>query len=156
MDPIALVPVAIFLVIFNTVYFMVSRVSGWNKLAEKYGCADSFMGSWKRFQWAQVGLVNYRKCIWLGIAPDGLYITSGPLIFKCLYHKQLRIPWSAIESVQFTTFWGMKVAELTITGFDKKIKFQRRSLEGMERFLEGKLPEGSAVIELKQKQWEKF
>jgi hypothetical protein len=156
MDPISLAPVVIFAVIWNAIYFMVSRASGWNKLAEKYGCADSFMGSWKRFQWAQVGLVNYKNCIWLGIAPDGLYVTSGPLIFKCLYHRQVRIPWSAIESVRCNTLWGRNVAELTITGFDKKIKFECQSLEGMERFLEGKLPETSAVIELKQKQWEKF
>lgn len=95
-----ILPVAIFLVFFAAIWifvsFILSRVGGWEKLAQVYRYDGEFKGERWRFRSCRMnGFVNYNNCLTFGANPEGLYINILPMfLFR---HPPLLIPWSEIK-----------------------------------------------------------
>jgi hypothetical protein len=97
MDPFQLSPIG-FPLFWIAMLFVLAQTGGWAELSEKYRCDHSFSGSCSGWQWAKIGSVNYKECLWIGISLEGLYIKTGPLFMFRAFHPPLLIPWSAIKS----------------------------------------------------------
>jgi hypothetical protein len=72
-------------------------VSGWQRLALAYATDQAPRGG-TAFSWQSgyVGVVRYRNCLNVRVAPEGLFL-STVWLFR-LGHKPLLIPWSAIHN----------------------------------------------------------
>ncbi len=101
MEPfIIILPVTIFLMFFIAIWgfvcFILSRVGGWDKLAQVYRHDGKFNGKRWRFRSCRMnGFVNYNNCLIFGANPEGLYINILA-IFR-FQHSPLLIPWSEIK-----------------------------------------------------------
>ena len=104
MEPLFIIfPVIIFLVFFIAIWtfvcFILSRVGGWEKLAQVYRYDGEFSGKRWRFRSCRMnGFVNYNNCLTFGASPEGLYINIFPMFrFR---HPPLLIAWSEIKEEQ--------------------------------------------------------
>ena len=71
---------------------------GWLRLVDRYGTPQAPSGTVLTKQTLQIGSVLYRNCTTLGIASEGLYITT--------WRKTVLIPWSDFSGVtQGRLFW---------------------------------------------------
>lgn len=118
--------------------YLVAEFGGWGKLAAKYRSNNSFLGSWKGWQWGKVGSIYYKHALWIGIAPEGLYLKTGPL-FVLLFHPALLIPWTAIKSIEESKFWWTRTLEIRLNDSDVQIMVKPQSLDEAQRFLGDKM-----------------
>jgi hypothetical protein len=93
----ALFPLA-FVLLWCFVCLLLSFVSGWRRLALSYATDQPPHGTPFPWQSGNVGFVQYRNCLNIYVAEDGLYL-SVVWLFR-LGHKPLLVPWSAINDVQ--------------------------------------------------------
>ena len=93
----ALFPLA-FAMMWCFVCFLLAFVGGWRRLALSYATDRPPHGTPFRWQSGNVGFVQYRNCLNIYVAEDGLYL-SVVWLFR-LGHKPLLVPWSAINDVQ--------------------------------------------------------
>ena len=71
---------------------------GWVRLVERYGTPEAPAGTVLTKQTLQIGSVVYRESVTVGIAAEGLYITT--------WRKTVLIPWSEFGAVtQGRLFW---------------------------------------------------
>ncbi|MEN6622881.1 MAG: hypothetical protein ABFD50_15190 [Smithella sp.] len=97
---IIIFPIIIFLIFFIGIWlfvcFILSRVSGWDRLASKYQNDGTFNGKRWHFRSCRMnGYVNYNGCLTFGASSAGLYMKVLPL-FR-FHHPPLLIPWSEIQ-----------------------------------------------------------
>lgn len=118
---------------------MLAQIGGWSELAQKYRTDNTFIGSWKGWQFGTFGGVKYKQCLWVAAAPEGLYIKTGPLFLFRLFHPPLLIPWSAINSIEEREFWWRRVFQIHVTDSPVKITLQQDALSEGQRFLGDKL-----------------
>ncbi len=59
---------------------------GWGKLAEVYGTNNPPTGQITKGETIQVGAVTYKRCVTLGVADEGLYVS--------IWRKTALIPWA--------------------------------------------------------------
>lgn len=114
---------------------LISRLGGWNRLAEKYSYDSNFLGTWKGWLWGRIGMANYKRCLWVGVSPEGLHLKTGPFFFFQIAHPPLRIPWYAITTIENRTYWFMDVVDITLSDPKVKITLERGALDGAQRFL---------------------
>jgi hypothetical protein len=89
------------------VAFLLSRLGGWQKLAEHYPADHPFEGQVVRFQAAQFRRsVNYNGCLNFGASYEGVYIV--PMLLFRAFHPPILIPWSDItaQAVKLWRFWN--------------------------------------------------
>ncbi len=99
----ALFPLA-FVALWCFVVVLLSLVGGWRRLALTYATDQPPRGTAFRWQSGTIGFVQYRNCLNIYVANEGLYF-SAVWLFR-LGHKTLLIPWSAINDVQQQNiFW---------------------------------------------------
>ena len=99
----ALFPLA-FVALWCFVVVLLSLVGGWRRLALTYATDQPPRGTAFRWQSGTIGFVQYRNCLNIYVANEGLYF-STVWLFR-LGHKTLLIPWSAINDVQQQNiFW---------------------------------------------------
>ena len=95
----ALIP-AVWLVGFPllwlSVMFLLSRISGWSTLAHTYKEQQPFAGEVQRRCSGTLGFVGYNKSLVLGANEQGLHI-SVPKIFV-FGHPALFVPWSDVRA----------------------------------------------------------
>lgn len=89
-----------FLVVFPlfwcVVVWILSRASGWHRLAARFACGGRLMtGARHRGVTGMVGLVSYRGTLTLHFDTDGFFMEVMPL-FR-IGHQRLFIPWSEIS-----------------------------------------------------------
>jgi len=101
-----IVPILL-LLFFAGLWILISKIisvmSGWTKLAERYYSEQTFAGRYYRFQSAKLNKVYFRNSLEMGMNEMGLYLI--PLIFFRLFHKPLFIPWAEIETETLKTYW---------------------------------------------------
>ncbi len=84
-----------FVLIWGGVVWLLSWLSGWQRLARHYRTELRPTGKPIGPFWAMLGLVSHRGTLTLQAAPEGLYL-SIMVLFR-IGHPPLLIPWSAIK-----------------------------------------------------------
>lgn len=85
---------ALFIVVPVLVFFIISKMSGWSRLAEAYRFDGDFEGTRFNFVSARVGIMNFNNIIFLRTSARGFYV-SVPFPFK-VFSPPLVIPWDDI------------------------------------------------------------
>ena len=88
---------------------ILSSMSGWTTLAERFHSPGRFLGQYYRFRSAKLQAVNFSSSLELGVNHEGLYLR--PMILFRLFHKPLLIPWREIraQSVKRLLFNGYRL-----------------------------------------------
>ena len=79
---------------------------GWGKLAEVYGTNKPPTGQITKGETIQVGAVTYKRCVTLGVADEGLYVS--------IWRKTALIPWTEFKGIGQATLYWQKVPMLTV------------------------------------------
>jgi len=95
-----------FVSLWLTVVFLLTKLSGWDKLAERYGDRQPFQGKIFHFYSGYVGLVRYKGTINIGINLVGLYL--NPSVLFRLNYPPILIPWHEINGCVEKKFLLMK------------------------------------------------
>lgn len=96
---------------------MVSHMSGWSTLAQRFRFEGTFTGQRWTFRCAQMRwLSNYNNCLTVGASPEGLYI-SMLFLFR-IGHPALLIPWHeiSVSTKQWSLRWFGSYVEMTLGG----------------------------------------
>jgi hypothetical protein len=101
--------------IFCAVFWMMSAVTGWSDLAQRFRYRGRFKGKMYRFRqyrtsrWPTLGGLNGIGTLHVGMNDEGLYLV--PFITVRLFRPPLLIPWSEMEAVpEGKFFFRYKVA----------------------------------------------
>lgn len=99
--------------IVGLVFFVLSLIEslggttgGWRRLVEVYGTTNSATGRVTKWESIQVGALAYNRCVTLGVADEGLYVT--------IWRKTALIPWSEFTAVEQGMLHWRRVPRLTI------------------------------------------
>ncbi|AFY37659.1 hypothetical protein Lepto7376_1307 [[Leptolyngbya] sp. PCC 7376] len=87
--------VFIFILILAVNLFLFIKLSGWDKLAQKYGYHSKFQGKTVRMTTAYIGMVRYRNCVSIGVNAQGLYVSPFEL-FR-LGYPPIFVRWEEIS-----------------------------------------------------------
>src|SRR6516165_9425545 len=139
MEPLALFLPISFIGSWIAALYLIARVGGWQKLAEKYADTDAYTGPWKGWQWGRIGSISYKQCLWIAIDFRGLHLKTGPIFLFPFFHKPLLIPWTAIKSVEASNYWWMKTLALKLNEPEVEIMLAPHALMGADQFLGDKL-----------------
>jgi hypothetical protein len=120
----------IFVVCYIASHYVRAHRSGWTKMAKTYHCEKSYLGDWKGWGFGNIGGVNYRDCLWIGLDGHGLYLKTGPQPFFAAFHPTLLIPWSAIDSCNEEYFQSKRVYAINVKDYQKPIRIETSSLKG--------------------------
>jgi hypothetical protein len=90
------------------VSYLLSRLSGWRALADRYRCADSPDG--ERLLWTsgQIGGVSFRSCLNVTLGHDALFLVPS-LPFR-MFMPLLRVPWTDVRFEGFTRMFFLEFA----------------------------------------------
>jgi hypothetical protein len=77
------------------VTLIISRVSGWTRLAESYRFDQPFTGTMFRWQSVSLGRTGYNNSLQLGVNDQGLYM--APMALFRMFHPPLFLPWSEVS-----------------------------------------------------------
>ena len=107
-----LFPIA-FGIMWCGVLFLLSRVSGWSRLAQFYARSETPEGGTEfRWQTGMVGVVSYRNCLHIRVLPSGLWLSVAfPL---SVGHQRLFIPWTAVHGQQDGKFLWHEVTRFDV------------------------------------------
>ncbi len=91
-----------FAMIWCLVMLICSLVGGWNKLAGEYSAKERDLSKvdWHSWQRGQIGLIEMKSTFWIGVSPDGLYLSTGPAFLFRFMHPPLLIPWQRIAAIK--------------------------------------------------------
>lgn len=137
---LALIPLSFligFPLIWVSVVFLLSRLSGWSKLAQTYREQQPFVGQLHRRCSATLGLVGYNKTLVLGANEHGLHL-AVPRIFA-LGHPPLFVPWADVEAERGKTLWVQTVGLRLGKTQPVTLKMQRRFADPLEAASQGHL-----------------
>ena len=95
----------VFLILFLVKQLGGTR-GGWRQLAEVYGTDKPPTGQIVPGQTLQIGAVTYKRCVSLGFADEGLYLT--------IWRKTALIPWTEFKALGQATLYWQKVPMLTV------------------------------------------
>ena len=84
-----------FFIILAINIFIFIKVSGWDKLATKYGYPQPFTGSVAWMSTAYIGSIRFRNCIGIGISPKGLYL--NPFVLFRVSYPPILVPWQEVS-----------------------------------------------------------
>ena len=113
-----------------------ARVSGLNELAERYPATQIPGGTFRTKQTVQVGIVRYRRCVTVGISPEGLYLWVRPPLGR---QAKLQIPWDEVKQVSESRVFGRRGMQLSIGDPEiGEIRVYRELFESMRAYLREK------------------
>ena len=94
------------------VLLLLSRLSGWHRLAQHF--ASDRLPDGTRFQWQSgyLGLISYRHCLNITVAANGLHLAVS-LPFR-IGHPNLLIPWQAIGPRSDERFFWHSLSRMEI------------------------------------------
>jgi hypothetical protein len=101
--------------------FLLSRMSGWHELAERYRAAAEPAGERLIWNSAQVGAVSFRSCLNMNLSSSGFYM-SPSLMFR-LFMPPLLIPWSDVRFEGFKPFFFLELSCYRLGGPDGPVLF---------------------------------
>jgi len=82
---------------------VLSKLSGWSKLAGRFGLKGAFRGRTWRFRSARMNAVSFGAVLSIGAGKEGLYLAL--ILPFSLFNKPLLIPWSEIETEPLDRWW---------------------------------------------------
>jgi len=92
------------------ILFLVKQLGGttggWRRLSEVYATANSPTGQITKGETIQVGAVTYKRCVTLGVADEGLYIS--------IWRKTALIAWTEFKAIGQAALYWQKVPMLTV------------------------------------------
>jgi hypothetical protein len=92
------------------ILFLVKQLGGttggWRRLAEVYATANPPTGQITNRETSQVGAVTYKRCVTLGVADEGLYVS--------IWRKMALIPWPEFKGIGQATLYWQTVPMLTV------------------------------------------
>jgi len=88
-----------------------ARASGWTELAKLYSVEAPPAEQQHAQQTVQIGAIRYRRCVTVGIGPQGLALWVRPSLAK--FHPIL-IPWDEVKAVQEARLYSTKAVQLSI------------------------------------------
>jgi len=120
---IAVVPLFI-VALWTTVGFLISRISGWALLAERFRTDSRFPGptwGWQsaRMRWG----CNYNNCLTIGSDPSGLYL-SMMFLFR-IGSPALLVPWPEVIVWRRRTVLFFQFVEFRL-GREEQVPFMIR------------------------------
>lgn len=83
---------AFFALIWCFVLWVVSWVSGWRRLADRFDAPFKFGGDVVAFVSARIGIGNYSATLIVGANDEGLYLV--PIRIYRPFHRPLFVPWA--------------------------------------------------------------
>ena len=99
----------VFAAIWCGVCLLISGISGWSRLAEKYPGSETPAGKCFSWQRGRMGVANYKNSLVIHTSPEGLHLAVMKL-FR-VGHPPIFIPWSDIHNATFQRlFWSETVA----------------------------------------------
>ena len=114
-----------FVVFWLAICGVLSLLSGWYHLAERFKSDELIDGERFRFRSGSIGWgtfpVNYGGCLFATVGPKG-FALSVLFPFRFL-HPRLVIPWSAVERCEHVRSWFVKRVAVHITGFNRRLLF---------------------------------
>jgi hypothetical protein len=116
-----------FVALWTFVLFILSHVSGWQRLAGRFHRERPFRGKTQRYRSARMNLVNFSAMLEIGGNEEGFYLR--PMLIFRPFFKSLLIPWSEIEAEPFD--WVIyRGHQLTFRSFPRiKLKILGRTFE---------------------------
>jgi hypothetical protein len=106
-----LVLLPLFPVLWYFVGLKLSRIGGWQKLAEVYPARTPPSGQ-KFNTYGAVGKVRYKGCLYVFVSRDGLFVSVMALF--SIGHKPLFLPWSVIHNKQSKKILWHEMVEFDI------------------------------------------
>lgn len=98
----------VFIPMWCGVCFLLSRIGGWSRLAEKYPGSATPTGAGFAGQVGRMGGVNYKAILTIHTSPDGLHLSVMKL-FR-VGHPPILIPWTEIHHAKLRRFfWSESV-----------------------------------------------
>lgn len=89
---LALIPV-----VWCVLTWLLSRISGWSKLAQRYAASGTTSGEQASLRTGRIGAVTYHSCLKFCINDEGFRVAvAWPLR---LGHRPLFIPWSDLHNI---------------------------------------------------------
>lgn len=88
--------VVLFPLFWISVFWLLSRLSGWGRLAESFPHRFEPTGDILLFASARVGWVDYSAALILGVGEEGLYLV--PMWLFRPFHAPVLVPWTQIEA----------------------------------------------------------
>ena len=90
-----LFPALLFAILGIVMLFVISHISGWASLAQRYRCEEGFSGDRLRFRSADMRYWgHYGKCLTMGANPQGFFLAMSIPLFPGF--PPLFIPWNEI------------------------------------------------------------
>ena len=122
-DPVWFFP--LFLVFWLAICAVISVISGWRELAERFASNAPIEGERFRFQSGSMGSglfpVSYGGCLFVTVGRKG-FALSILILFRFL-HPRLVIPWTAVERCEPVRFWFMNHIAVHVAGFRRRVLF---------------------------------
>lgn len=108
-----------FLVVFPlfwmAIVFLISRMTGWARMARRFGVSSDRKFSGEGFGWssAQFNLLGgYSNCLDIVVSRHGIYIR--PVWLFRIGHEPLLIPWAAIAGIEVGRRMFLTIAKVAI------------------------------------------
>jgi hypothetical protein len=117
------------------VLYVLSLMSGWQRLAQRYPARGEPDGKTFTWQSARIGRVQYNNALKFTVSPNGLSVASwGPFRFA---HAPFTIPWRDIYNVTFKKILWTETArfEVSIPPF-ATLQVSRKVIEEARQYLE--------------------
>ena len=92
--------------------YLLSKMSGWQTLAEKYAARGLYSGETQSWQSGRMGFCSYRNCLTVGVNHQGLYLAVMPIF--ALGATPLLIPWHAVSALARKKIFFMTYTEITV------------------------------------------
>ena len=123
-NPLWLLPVfpVFFVSLWCGIGFLISRLSGWAALANRFRLSFPFAAQKWIWQSARMRYgTNYSSCLTVGADPMGLYLNIFPL--WRIGHPSLLVPWPEVSVRRRIKILVFTYVELTL-GRDEQIPFR--------------------------------
>lgn len=136
---LALIPLGFligFPLFWSAIVLLLSRVSGWHRLAQRYRAPASFAGEVRSGCHGMLGHVSYRGTLTIGANRAGLYLAVMRIF--AIGHPPLFIPWTEIHARRGRVLF-MQVVTLAIGSPSVELRIHHKFFEPLERAAEGQL-----------------
>lgn len=136
---LALIPLGFligFPLFWIAIVLLLSRLSGWHRLSERYRAHAPFAGETQSGCHGMLGRVSYRGTLTLGANDMGLYLAVMKIF--ATGHPPLFIPWTDIRARRARLLF-IPVVTLAIGSPPTELRVHRKFSEPLERAANGRL-----------------
>ncbi len=119
-------PILLLALFFVAFAFVLSRLSGWSRLARRFRANEPFYGeSWS---WQSASLrwgFHYNNCLTIGANPEAFYLAVTPLLrIFSPFTPPLLIPWSELEVQTGKAFFGWYDTAVFRAGREERVSIR--------------------------------